>query len=64
MVKFIGFETKKEAMEYRKNHGGYLTYAYTATGRKSHTYNDYMFAVHLGGLNQEKYPYCLQWNMI
>ena len=62
MVKFLGFETKKEAMEYRKKHGGYLTYAYTESGRKSSSYTDYMYAVNLGGLNKEKYKYCLQWN--
>ena len=62
MTKFRGFETKEEALKYRKEHGGYLTYKYTKSGRKSASYMDYMYAVHLGGLNEEKYPYCLQWS--
>ena len=49
-------------MDYRKKHGGYLTYAYTESGHKSSSYTDYMYAVNLGGLNKEKYKYCLQWN--
>lgn len=63
MTKFQGFATKEEAKKYQKTHGGYLTYAYTKSGRKSSSYQEYMFAVKLGGLNEEKYPYCLQWNI-
>lgn len=40
-----------------------LTKKFTKTGRKSHTYTDYMYAVRLGGLNEKKYPYCVQWNI-
>ena len=35
---------------------------YNKDGRKSPTQRDYLFAVHLGGLDAEKYPYCLQWS--
>lgn len=64
MVQFQGFKTKEEAKKFQKENGkGFLTYAYTKSGRKSSTYTDYMFAVNLGGLNAEKYPYCVQWNI-
>lgn len=63
MVQFQGFKTKEEAKKFQKEHGGMLTYARTESGRKSSTYTDYMFAVKLGGLNEEKYPYCVQWNI-
>ena len=63
MVQFKGFETEKEAKEFQKNHRGILTKKLTKTGRKSHTYTDYMYAVKLGGLDEKKYPYCVQWNI-
>lgn len=63
MVGFRGFATKEEAKAFQKEHGGLLTTRIlTPSGRKPSTYRDYMFAVHLGGLNEEKYPYCVQWN--
>lgn len=62
MTGFKGFKTEAEAKAFKKEHGGMITTAYTKTGRKSSTYNDYMFAVHLGGLDAEQYPYCVQWN--
>lgn len=62
MTEFRGFKTKEEAKAYQKEHGGYLTYRYTQSGRKSPTFRGYEFAVHLGGLDAEKYPYCLQWS--
>ena len=62
MTQFQGFRTEKEARDFQKKNGGLLTYAYTKSGRKSSTYIEYMYAVHLGGLNQDKYPYCVQWN--
>lgn len=61
MTAFRGFKTKEEAVTFKKKHGGYLCYKYNKNGRKSPTYRDYMFAVNLGGLDEEKYPYCLQW---
>ena len=61
MTKFKGFKTKEEAKAYQKEHGGYLTYRYTKSGRKSSSYIDYEYAVHLGGFDADTYPYCLQW---
>lgn len=61
MTKFKGFKTKEEAKAYQKEHGGYLCYRYNKNGRKSPTARDYDFAVYLGGLDADKYPYCLQW---
>ena len=62
MTEFRGFKTKEEAKAYQKEHGGYLTYQYTKNGRKSASHDDYMLAVWFGGLDAEKYPYCLQWS--
>lgn len=63
MTQFQGFETKEEAKKFVKEHGGLLTTrVLTPKGRKPATYKDYMLAVAFGGLNSEKYPYCVQWN--
>ena len=62
MVAFHGFETKEQADKFKKEHGGLICTKYTKTGRKSKTYTDYMFAVCFGGLDEKKYPYCVQWN--
>lgn len=62
MTGFKGFKTEAEAKAWQKDHGGLLTKAYTKSGRKSSTYTEYMYAVHLGGLDEKKYPYCVQWN--
>ena len=59
MTRYQGFATKEEALAYQKEHGGRLCHA----EKYSRTKQDYLFAVHLGGLNQEKYPYCLQWSI-
>lgn len=61
MMNFKGFKTEDEAKAFQKKHGGLLTKAFTKSGRKSSTYRDYMFAVKLGGLDEKKYPYCVQW---
>lgn len=63
MTQFQGFTTKDAAQKFIKENGGKLTYAKTASGKKSTSYQDYMFAVKLGGLNDKKYPYCVQWNV-
>lgn len=63
MTRFQGFETKEEAKAFVKEHGGYLTSrVLTPKGNKPRSYDDYMLAVWCGGLNEEKYPYCVQWN--
>lgn len=63
MVRFQGFETKEDAKKYVKEHGGLLTTrVLTPSGRKPSTYKDYYLAVWFGGLNEAKYPYCVQWN--
>lgn len=63
MTQFKGFETEEQAKKFKKEHGGMLCTKYTKTGRKSASYEDYMFAVRLGGLDENKYPYCVQWNI-
>lgn len=65
MTKFQGFATKEEAKAYQKEHGGLLTYdKRTKTGKPTGVGVDYNYAVNLGGLNPEKYPFCLQWRNI
>ncbi len=61
MIGFKGFKTEAEAKKFQREHGGILTKAFTSSGRKSSTYRDYMFAVKLGGLDADKYPFCVQW---
>ena len=63
MTRFQGFKTKEEAVKFQKQHGGLLTYdKRTKKGKVTGCGIDYGFAVHLGGLNPDKYPYCVQWN--
>lgn len=62
MTQFKGFETKEQAEQFKKEHGGMITTrVLTPKGRKPLSYNEYMFAVNLGGLDSKKYPYCVQW---
>lgn len=65
MTQFKGFETKEKAEQFIKKNGRGLltTRVLTKTGRKPATYKDYYFAVYCGGLNEKKYPYCVQWNV-
>ena len=37
MINFKGFKTEAEAKQFQKQHGGMLTKAFTASGRKSST---------------------------
>ena len=62
MTGFKGFRTEEEAKKFKKEHGGQICTRYTKTGRKSSTHDYYMQAVWFGGLDAEKYPYCVQWN--
>lgn len=63
MVHFKGFETKEEAKKFIKENGGLLTTrVLTPSGKKPMSYRDYQDAVTYGGLDSEKYPYCVQWN--
>lgn len=63
MTHFQGFKTKDEAKAFVKKHGGLLTTReLTPSGRKPTSYQDYMCAVIFGGLDENKYPYCVQWN--
>lgn len=57
MVQFQGFETLKEAQEFKKSRGGGLLC------HAGHFADDYKMCVLYGGLNAEKYPYCVQWNI-
>lgn len=65
MTQFQGFATKEEAKKFQRKNGGMLTFeertpkTQKLTGRG----RDYMFAVNLGGLDKEKYQYCVQWNV-
>lgn len=62
MICFQGFETKKEAEDFKKKNGGFITTRVaTKSGRKPLSLTDYMWAVVAGGLDAEKYPYCVQW---
>jgi len=56
MIKFLGFETEEEAVSYQKENGGLLSSKYD-----NNPISEYIMAVDLGGLNSEKYPYCLTW---
>lgn len=64
MTRFQGFETKEGAKKFIKEQGyGLLTTRIlTPSGRKPRTWNDYHLAVWFGGLDEKKYPYCVQWN--
>lgn len=65
MTGFKGFETKEQAKAWVKEHGGYLCWEERTPKRNQLTVRgqDYMFAVTMGGLNREKYPYCVQWTL-
>jgi hypothetical protein len=56
MVKFQGFKTKEQAIEFQKKHGGMLC-------SNDKNKQDYRYAILLGGLDEKKYPYCVQWNV-
>ncbi len=60
MVKFKGFETKAAALAYKKKHGGMLCHK----EKYSHSKVVYDFAVHLGELDEKKYPYCVVWDCV
>lgn len=65
MTEFKGFKTKEEAEKFIKERGnGKLTYYKTnkRTGKPCGVGIDYCNAVWYGGLNQEEYPFCVQWN--
>lgn len=65
MTQFKGFKTKEEAVKFQKEHGGMLCYDKRTpkTNKPTGVGIDYGFAVHLGGLDSAKYPYCVQWNI-
>lgn len=65
MTQFRGFQTKEEAKDFQKEHGGYLCWEERTPKRRQLTERgkNYMFAVNLGGLDKDKYPYCVQWNV-
>ena len=53
MTLFKGFETKKEAQDYAKKNGGFVCH------RTRDKYSDYEYCVHLGGLDDKKYPFAV-----
>ena len=65
MTQFKGFATLEEAKKFQKEHGGLLCYDKRTpkTNKPTGVGVDYGYAVHLGGLDAEKYPYCVQWNI-
>lgn len=62
MTQFLGFETKSKAEEFVKTNGGFLTFEERTPKRKQLTHRglEYMYAVNFGGLDKDKYPYCVQ----
>ena len=63
MTGFKGFETKEEAQSFIRKNGGMLTTrVLTPSGRKPASIKDYYLAVWYGGLDADKYPYCVLWN--
>ena len=65
MVQFQGFATREEAEKFKKEHGGLLCWDKRTpkTNKPTGVGVDYGYAVHLGGLDPRKYPYCVQWNV-
>ena len=65
MTQFKGFKTKEAAKAFQKKHGGILCWAERTPKRKQLTARgiDYYYAVHLGGLDEKRFPYCVQWNV-
>ena len=63
MTEFRGFETEKDARAFCRQHGGYITWEERTPKRRQLTERgrQYRMAVDFGGLNAEKYPYCVQW---
>lgn len=58
MLLFEGFESKKDAVAFKKAHGGLLAYEHDKLGRsKNRDY--YRVAVVVGKLNSLLYPYCV-----
>lgn len=64
MTRFQGFATKEEAKQFVRKHGGFLCWEERTPKRKQLTNRgrDYMDAVVYGGLDKERFPYCVQWN--
>lgn len=65
MTQFQGFKTKEEAKKFQRENGGLLCWDKRTpkTNKPTGCGIDYGYAVHLGGLNPELYPYCVQWNV-
>ena len=65
MTAFQGFKTKEEAKEFARKNGGVVCWEERTPKRKELTARgiDYMYAVNLGGLDKDQYPYCVQWNV-
>lgn len=65
MTQFQGFKTKEEAKKFQKEHGGSLCWEERTPKKQQLTARgiDYMYAVNLGGLDKDKYPYCVQWQI-
>lgn len=63
MTRFQGFKTKAEADKFCKEHGGFMCWEERTPKRKQLTQRgkDYMDAVIFGGLDKDRFPYCVQW---
>ena len=60
-----GFETKKEALAFRKKVGGMVCWEQRSPKRKKLTSigKEYMLAAGAVGLDTSKYPYLVQWRV-
>jgi hypothetical protein len=60
MTQFKGFETEEEAKKFSKVHGGVVC---GKESKQKYKREDWNLAVVCGGLDAEKYPWCVQWNL-
>lgn len=58
MLTFEGFDNKKDAVAFKKTHGGLLAYERDKLGRSKNK-DHYRVAVVVGKLNKLIYPYCV-----
>ncbi len=58
MLTFEGFESKKDAVAFKKTHGGIIAYEHDKLGRSKNK-DYYRVAVVVGKLNKTLYPFCV-----
>lgn len=64
MWQYQGFKTKDDAVKFRSDNGGYLTFEERTPQRKILTNRgkEYLMCVD-AGLNKELYPYAVVWRI-